>query len=275
MPQFDKIITPHTVEKNYWQDIWQYRELFYILSWRDIKVRYKQTVIGILWSIIRPLLTMLIFTFVFNHVAKIPSTPDVPYPILVFSALLPWTFFSTSVRESSASLLGNEKLITKVYFPRIIIPASSIVTSFVDFILSCFILFLLFVYYQFLPSLSIILLPLLMVWVFLLSFGVGVFLTAFNIKYRDFRYVIPFILQLGLYISPVGFSTSVVPQQWQWLYGLNPMVGLIEMFRWSITAQSLPIDNYIIATSLLTTLFFVYIGIYFFRKTESTIADVI
>lgn len=272
--QFDIIIKPETSFKNYFSDIWQYKDLFYILTWRDIKVRYKQTVIGILWSILRPLITMLVFTIVFSWIAKMPSEADVPYPILVFAAMIPWQFFANAISESSNSLISSGQLITKVYFPRIIIPASSTITSFIDLILSLIILFLLMLYYQYFPSWQIFFLPLALVQVFILAFGMGLILTTLNIKYRDFRYVVPFILQLGLYISPVGFSSNVIPEKWQYFYALNPMVGTIEGFRWCLLGtNNLNINILIMTITVSVALFF--IGFNYFRKMERNFADLI
>src|SRR5258706_9640932 len=228
---FRLIIEPGKTEKNYWKDLWRYRELFYILSWRDIKVKYKQTVLGVLWAIIRPLLTMLVFTFVFGKVAKMDTHGTVPYSIIVFAGLLPWKFFSNALTESSNSLIGNTNLITKVYFPRLIIPASSVITSFIDFFISFIILLVLFVIYRYTPPVQIFFMPLFWIMVFFASFGPGLYLTALNVKYRDFRYIIPFIVQFGLFISPVGYNSSQIPEKWQWLYALNPMTGVIDEFR--------------------------------------------
>lgn len=270
------IIEPGRTEKNYWKDLWRYRELFYILSWRDIKVRYKQTTLGILWAIIRPLLTMLVFTFVFGKVAKMDTHSIVPYSIIVFAGLLPWQFFSNALTESSNSLIGNTNLITKVYFPRLIIPVSSVITSFIDFLISFVILLALFVVYRYTPPWQILLIPVFWVMVFLASFGPGLWLTAMNVKYRDFRYIIPFIVQFGLFISPVGYSSALIPEKWQWLYSLNPMVGVIDAFRWCIVKDAPnPMLHYPFYISLGVTLFFVWLSIYQFRKMEKNFADLI
>jgi lipopolysaccharide transport system permease protein len=231
--KFDLIIEARSTEGNYWRDLWRFRGLFYFLAWRDILVRYKQTVIGIAWNLLRPLITMIIFTIVFGKIAKLPSN-GVPYPIFVFSALLPWQFFSNSLTECSMSLVGNSNLISKVYFPRLIIPASSVIVSFVDFIISFVILIGLMLWYQFIPDWKILTLPLFILLTFATSIGIGLWLTALNVKYRDFRYIVPFIVQFGLFISPVGFSSNVVPEKWRLLYSLNPMVGVIDGFRWAI-----------------------------------------
>ena len=273
---FNLIIEPGRTEKNYWKDLWRYRELFYILSWRDIKVRYKQTAIGVLWAIIRPLLTMIVFTFIFGRLAKMPNNGNSPYTILVFAGLLPWQFFSNALTESSNSLVGNQNLITKIYFPRLILPVSSLITSFIDFLISFVILLALFVFYRYIPPVEIFLMPLFWIIAFAASFGPGLYLTALNVKYRDFRYIIPFIVQFGLFISPVGFSSSVVPQKWQWLYALNPMVGVIDGFRWCIIKDyPNPLLNYPFYISLGVTIFFVWLSVYQFRKMERNFADLI
>ena len=269
----ETIIEAGRSERNYWKDLWKFRELFYILAWRDIKVRYKQTVIGVAWSVIRPLLTMVVFTIVFNKIAKFSSGTDAPYAILVYAAMLPWQFFANSLSESSGSLLGNTNLITKVYFPRLIIPASSIIVSLIDFAVSFLILILLFVYYQYLPPIQILAVPVFVLLAFMAAFGSGLILTALNVKYRDFRYVIPFIIQFGLYISPVGFSSHVIPEKYQFLYSLNPMVGVIDGFRWCILDSSAPLNNYSLLSAIISTVLITFIGIQYFRKTEKGFAD--
>lgn len=266
------IIEAGRTEKNYWRDLWLFRELFYILSWRDIKVRYKQTVFGAAWSIIRPLLTMIIFTIIFGRVAKLPTEGSAPYAIMVYAAMLPWQFFANALAEASNSLIGNSNLITKIYFPRMIIPASSVIVSLVDFAISFVLMLLLMAWYRFLPPPQILLLPVFILMAFLASFGIGLYITALNVKYRDFRYVIPFIVQFGLYVSPVGFSSSVVPAKWRLLYSLNPMVGIIDAFRWCILGeQKMDWENFLV--SLAVILFFLWFGIRYFRKTEKSFAD--
>ena len=273
---FRIIIEPGRKEKNYWKDLWRYRELFYILSWRDIKVRYKQTTLGILWAIIRPLLTMLVFTFVFGSVANMNSGGTAPYAIIVFAGLLPWSFFSNALTESSNSLIGNERLITKVYFPRLIIPVSSVITSFIDFLISFAILIFLFIFYRYIPPGRILFMPLFWIMAFAASFGPGLYLTALNVKYRDFRYIIPFIVQFGLFISPVGYESSHIPSQWKMLYSLNPMVGVIDAFRWCIVADAPnPLLDYPFYISLAVILFFMWLSVYQFRKMEKNFADLI
>ena len=268
------IIEAGRTEKHYWADLWRYRELFYFLAWRDILVRYKQTVIGIAWAVIRPLLTMVVFTVVFGKLAKMPSD-GVPYPILVFAAMLPWQFFANSLSEASGSLVGNSNLISKIYFPRLIIPASSVITSFVDFLVSAVILIALMFWYQFLPDIKILALPAFIAVAFAAAMGCGLWLTALNVKYRDFRYIVPFIVQFGLYVSPVGFSSNVIPQQWRLLYSLNPMVGVIDGFRWVILGGNTTVYMPGFLVSVVVVLLMLVTGIWYFRKTEKTFADVI
>ncbi len=266
------IIEPGRTEKNYWRDIWLYRELFYILSWRDIKVRYKQTVIGAAWSILRPLITMIIFTFIFGRVAKLPTEGAAPYAIMVYAAMLPWQFFANSLSEASSSLVGNTNLITKIYFPRMIIPASSVIVSLVDFAISFTLMLILFLWYHFFPPVQILLLPLFIILAFLASFGISLYITALNVKFRDFRYIIPFIVQFGLYVSPVGFSSTVIPEKWRLLYSLNPMVGVIDGFRWCLLGeQKIYWPGFLVSCGVIVL--FCYIGIRYFRKTEKTFAD--
>ncbi len=272
---FDIVLEAGRTEKNYWADIWRYRELFYILSWRDIAVRYKQTIIGIAWSVIRPVLTMIIFTVVFSKIANLPSEGAAPYAIMVYAALLPWQFFSNALTESSGSLVSNSSLISKVYFPRLIIPTSSVLVSMVDFAISFGIMIVLMVVLQFVPSWQVVFLPLFLLLAFGVSFGIGLFITALNVKYRDFRYVIPFIVQFGLYISPVGFSSSIVPEKWRFLYSLNPMVGVIDGFRWAIIGGESKIYMPGFLLSIALTIVILFLAIRYFRKTEKKFADII
>jgi lipopolysaccharide transport system permease protein len=246
--------------------------LFYILAWRDIKVRYKQTVLGAAWSIIRPLLTTLIFTVVFNRVAKLDSPGGAPYTLLVFTGMLPWQFFSNALSEASNSLVGNTNLISKVYFPRLIIPTSTIMTSLVDFFITVGILIAMFFYFQYVPDIKIVFLPFFIVLALFASLGTGLYITALNVKYRDFRYIIPFVVQIGLYITPVGFTSSIVPDKWRLLYSLNPMAGIIDGFRWCILGEE---ELYVpgVLLSVVVTAFFMILGIWYFRKTEKSFAD--
>jgi len=268
------IIEAGKTEKRYWQDLWSYRELFLFLSWRDILVRYKQTVIGVAWSVIRPVLTMVVFTIVFGRIAKLPSE-GVPYPILVFAALLPWQFFSNSFSESGNSLIGNTNMISKIYFPRLIVPTSSIIVGLVDFFIALAIYAVIMLYYQFVPQLRMLLIPLFLLLALFTSLGAGFWISALNVKYRDFRYIIPFIIQFGLYISPVGFSSSVIPEKWRLLYSCNPMVGVIDGFRWAILGGSYQIYWSGLLVSIFITLIILGTGIRYFRRTERVFADVI
>lgn len=261
-------------ERQYWRDLWRYRELFYFLAWRDILVRYKQTAIGMAWALIRPFLTMIVFSVVFGQLAKLPSE-GVPYPILVFAAMLPWQFFANSLSECSNSLITNANLISKVYFPRLVVPASAIMVSFVDFMVSGIILLGLMAWYSFVPSWRILALPLFILIAFAAALGAGLWLAALSVKYRDFRYIVPFIVQFGLYVSPVGFSSRVVPTEWRWLYSLNPMVGVIDGFRWAILGGEFEIywTGFWLSTGLVMLL--LVSGVRYFRAYERTFADVI
>jgi len=259
-------------EGQYFRDLWRYRELFIFLAWRDILVRYKQTVFGVLWAVLRPFLTMVVFTIVFGKIAKLPSG-GVPYPILVYAAMLPWQFFSSAFSEASNSLIGNSNLLTKIYFPRIIMPTSTVIVALVDFFIALGILAVLMVFYRYAPSWNILTLPVFILLAFLTAMGAGLYITALNVKYRDFRYVVPFIVQFGLYISPVGFSSDVVSEKWRLLYALNPMVGVIDGFRWAILGQPLHILSFVISVGV--SIGFFILGLWYFRKTEKTFADVI
>jgi lipopolysaccharide transport system permease protein len=265
------VIEKGASEKHYWRDIWRYRELFYILSWRDLKVRYKQTVIGAAWSVIRPILTTIIFTVVFNRVAKLSSPGDAPYALMVFAGMVPWQFFANALSEASNSLIGNANLITKVYFPRMIVPASAVITSLVDLLISLGIMVVMFFIYRYVPSWKVIFLPLFIVIAFISAIGVGLYITALNVKYRDFRYIIPFIVQFGLYVTPVGFSSSVIPEKWRLVYAINPMVGVIDGFRWSLLGQPLNIPSLLISVGV--SMLFLWYGVRYFKKTEKSFAD--
>lgn len=269
------IIEAGRTEGQYWRDLWKYRELFYFLAWRDILVRYKQTVIGMAWALIRPLLTMFVFTVVFGNLAKLPTEGHAPYPILVYAALLPWQFFSGALSECSNSLINNANLLAKVYFPRLIVPTSAVIVSFVDFLISGMILLALMAWYNFVPDWRILTLPLFIIIAFAASMGAGLWLAALTVEYRDFRYIVPFIVQFGLYISPVGFSSKIVPEQWRLLYSLNPMVGVIDGFRWAILHGESQIYLPGFALSLLIVVLLLCSGIWYFRKMERTFADVI
>ena len=259
-------------EKNYFRDIWRYRELFYFLSWKDILVRYKQTVIGIAWSVIRPILTMIVFTIIFGKIAKLPST-DAPYPILVFTALLPWQFFANALQESSNSLISNSNMISKIYFPRIILPISSMIVALVDFVISFVLLAIIMAAYRFAPSWKIVFMPLFLLLAIIVATGAGLLISALNVKYRDFRYIVPFIIQFGLYVSPVGFSSGTIPGKWRMIYSLNPMVGVIDGFRWSIIGKG--VEFYVpgLIISIILTIILFIVAIVYFRRTEKTFAD--
>lgn len=272
--EFELVIEPGRLKKNYWNDIWRFRELFFFLAWKDILIRYKQTVIGLGWSVVRPLLTMIIFTVVFGKLAKLPSA-GVPYAILVYAAMLPWQFFSTSFSEASNSLITNSNMLTKVYFPRMIIPVSTVIVNFIDFLISFVILIGLMVWYHFVPAKEILYLPVFIILAFIISIGAGLYVAAINVKYRDFKYIVPFIVQFGIYISPVGFSSNVVPMKWRLLYSLNPMVGVIDGFRWSILGgeNNIYLPGFLVSTAVI--LFFLLFGILYFRKMEKSFADII
>ncbi len=267
------LIEAGRTERQYWRDLWRYRELFYFLAWRDLLVRYKQTFVGVGWSLIRPLLTMIVLTVVFGKLGKMPSG-GVPYPLLVFCGMLPWLFFSTAMSESGNSLVSNSNLISKVYFPRLIIIVSSVITSFVDFLISGAFLIILMVWFRYVPPASVLFLPFFVLLAFGASFGVGLWIAALMVEYRDFRFIVPFIVQFGLYISPVGFQSSVVPERFRLLYALNPMVGIIDGFRWCLLKTQ---DNYWpgLAIALIDVALLVASGIWYFRRTERTFADVI
>lgn len=268
------VIRAGRAERQYWKDLWRYRELFYMLAWRDIAVRYKQTVIGFAWALIRPLLAVLVFSGVFGGLAKLPSG-GVPYPILVCAALLPWQFFANALSECSNSLIANSNLISKVYFPRLIVPASAVITSFVDFLISGMILLGLMAWFNFVPSWRILALPGFITIAFAASIGAGLWLAALNVEYRDFRYIVPFIVQFGFYVSPVGFSSNIVPPEWRLLYSLNPMVGVIDGFRWAILGGEAAIywPGFLLSTALVVLM--LVSGIWYFRKMERRFADVI
>ncbi len=268
------IIEAGRAEGQYWRDLWRYRELFYFLAWRDLLVRYKQTVVGVVWALLRPLVTMLILTTVFGKLGKMPSG-DVPYALLVFCGMLPWQFFANALSESGNSLVANSNLISKVYFPRLVVPASSVITSFVDFLISAVFLIGLMTWYQFLPPANVWFLPFFVMLAFAASFGVGLWIAALMVEYRDFRIIVPFIVQFGLYVSPVGFISTVVPEQYRLLYSLNPIVGVIDGFRWCLLGGQHALYWPGQAVSLLAVIVLVVTGIMYFRRVERTFADVI
>jgi len=269
------VLEPGRAERNYWRDLWHYRELFIILAWRDVSVRYRQTVIGVAWALIRPFLTMVVFTIVFGHLAKLPSQGDAPYPVMVFVGLLPWFLFSSVLSDASSSIAGSSNLISKVYFPRLIIPSAAAVVALVDFVVNLVMLALIMAWYGFLPGWQVVLLPAFVLLAILASLGPALWITALNVKYRDFRFLMPFIVQFGLYVSPVGFSSSVVPEEWRLLYSLNPVVGVIDGFRWCLLGGNAPFYWPGFLVSLGVVLFFLWLGVRYFRGTERTFADMV
>ncbi len=275
MKNSEIIIEANNATSRYFRDIWDYRELFYFLAWRDVLVRYKQTVIGVAWAVLRPLLTAIVFTIVFGKLAKMPTEGDAPYAILVFAGMLPWQFFASALAESSNSVIANANMVSKIYFPRIIVPSSAVIVCFVDFLISFVILLGMCVWYNFWPDLRILYLPCFTLVAFMAALGAGLWLSALNVKFRDFRYIIPFIVQFGLYISPVGFSSSIVPEKWKILYSLNPMVGVIDGFRWCLLGQGNDFyrDGFLLSCGIVLFLFIS--GFWYFRKTERGFADFI
>lgn len=272
--QFTLVIEAGRSGHHYWLDIWRYRDLFFFLVWRDILVRYKQTVIGIAWVVIRPIMTMLVFTLVFGKLAKLPSE-GVPYSLMVFSGMLPWFFFSSALSESSNSMVTNSNLLSKIYFPRIIVPTSAMIVCLVDFFLS-FLVLVPFMFYEGLfPDWKIVTLPFFLLLAVMASLGCGLWLSALNIKYRDFRFILPFIVQIGLYISPVGFSSNIVPEKWRLLYSLNPMVGVIDGFRWALLGGNFHLYLPGLYASIALTLIIFITGLGYFRRTERAFADLL
>lgn len=269
------VIEAGRTERHYWRDLWRFRELFQVLAWRDVSVRYKQTVIGFAWAVVRPFVTMVVFTIIFSKVAQLPSDGSAPYALMVFAGMLPWSFFANALTDASNSLLYSAQLISKVYFPRLIVPIAAVAVAFVDFFISFLILVGLMVWYAFMPSWRILLLPVFVVIAFLASVGPGLWIAALNVKYRDFRIVVPFLVQIGLYVSPVGFSSSVIPDNWRLLYSLNPMVGVIDGFRWCILSGQRELYLPGFWLSVLVTVFFLWFGIRQFRKMEKSFADLI
>jgi lipopolysaccharide transport system permease protein len=260
-------------DQHYWRDLWRYRELFRVLAWRDVAVRYKQTVIGAAWAVVRPFLTMVVFTVVFGKLANLPSTGTAPYAIMVFAGMLPWTFFSSALSDASNSLVGNANLISKVYFPRLIVPMAAVGVGLVDFTINFLMMVAMMIWYRFLPGWQIVLLPGFVVLALLAGLGPGLWLTAWNVKYRDVRYIIPFLVQLGTYASPVGYSSDIVPPQWRLLYSLNPVVGVIDGFRWCILGgqSHLYLPGFLLSIAL--TGLFLWLGVRQFRKMEKGFAD--
>jgi lipopolysaccharide transport system permease protein len=268
------VIEAGRTERQYWRDIWRYRELFVFFVWRDLLVRYKQTVVGVSWSLIRPVLTMAVLTVVFGRLGKMPAG-GVPYPLLVLCGMLPWQLFSNSISDSGNSLVAHSNMISKIYFPRMVITVSSVMTSFVDFLLSFVFLIVLMMWYHYVPPATAILLPIFVLMVVAASVGVGLWIAALMVEYRDFRFIVPFIVQFGLYMSPVGFQSSVVPERFRLLFSLNPMVGIIDGFRWCLLGRSSKIYGPGLAISIIEIVILLVTGIWYFRKTERTFADII
>lgn len=274
------IISPSTENANYWKDLWNYRGLFFFLAWRDVLVRYKQTVIGIAWSVLRPLLTIFAMAFIgWLFDSSVPQ--GIPRLLLVSAAALPWQFFSSSFSEASNSLIVNSNLLTKIYFPRLIVPVSTVFVCLIDFFISLIVLAGIMVWYQFIPDVKILLLPLFLLLALIVSMGAGLYIAALNVKYRDFRYVIPFIVQFGLYLSPVAFSSQDIyarpelSQSIKFIYSLNPMVGVIDGFRWCLLGESISLYLPGFILSIAISLFILFLGIHYFRKTEKSFADII
>ena len=268
------IIEAGRTERQYWKDLWRYRELFFILTWRDVAVQYKQTVVGILWAVLRPLLTMAAFTIVFSKIAKLPTEGEAPYALMVFAAMLPWQLFATALGGTANSLVTNSNLISKIYFPRIIVPAATLGVAVVDFAISFALLGGMMCWYQYLPPVQILAVVPLTLLAALVALGPGLILSALNVTYRDFRIIVPFITQFGLYISPVGFSSSIVPAEWRVLYECNPMVGVIDGFRWAVLGNT-AFPERALTISLVCAVVFLLLGIRVFRHTERTFADII
>ncbi|GHV44459.1 transport permease protein [Synergistales bacterium] len=271
---YDMIIEPNKTASAFLVELIRYRELFFFLAWRDILARYKQTVLGIAWSVLRPFCAMLVFTVIFGRLAKFPNE-GVPYPVLVFSAMLPWQYFSNALQESSGSIISRSAMITKVYFPRIIMPASTVIVSAVDFLISFALLAFLMLWYGFLPSGYIFFMPMFFLLATISAAGIGFWMSALVVKYRDFHHIVPFMVQFGLYVSPVGFSSSVIPERWRLLYSLNPMVGVIDGFRWCIQGEGSPLYLPGLAASVVMSALLFWSGAKFFRRTERFFADFI
>jgi lipopolysaccharide transport system permease protein len=267
------IIEPGMTAKNYWRDLWHYRELLYFLAWRDVAVRYKQTVIGIAWALIRPALTMAVFVG-FRRLVGLPAG-TVPEPIFVFAAVLPWQFFASALSESANSLISNASLVSKIYFPRLVIPCAAVITSLVDFCITLVLLVILMLWYGFAPGWQLVALPFFLLLAFGLALGFGLLLAALNVEYRDFRHIVPFIVQFGLFVSPIAFSTADVPEQWRTVFALNPLVGIIDGFRWSLLGGRTPLNPDVVFVSVIVTASMIVLGIWYFRRMEHNFADVI
>lgn len=255
------------------RSLWEYRELLYFLTWRDIKVRYKQTALGAVWAILQPMATMLIFSLFFGRLVKVPSD-GLPYPLFAFAALVPWTFFANGLNQSSNSLIASANLLKKVYFPRLAIPIATVLAGVVDFILAFVVLLLLIAYYRITPTINIVWTPLFLALAFVTSLGVGLWMSALNVKYRDVRYVVPFLIQIWLFATPVAYPSSLLSQPWRTIYGLNPMVGVVEGFRWALLGTNTA-PGLMVAASSATALLILITGAFYFRYMEKTFADVV
>jgi lipopolysaccharide transport system permease protein len=277
LPEDERVLVLEAgrTERHYWRDLWHYRELFAILAWRDISVRYKQTVIGVAWALVRPFLTMVVFTIIFGRIAQLPSEGAAPYPVMVFAGMLPWFLFASVLSDASNSLTSNAQLVGKVYFPRLIIPTAVAVVALVDFAINLVMLALIMAWFGFLPDGRIVFLPLFVLLAIAASLGPALLLTALNVKYRDFRYIIPFVVQFGLYVSPVGFSSTAIPEQWRFLYSLNPIVGVIDGFRWCLLRGESTLYWPGFLMSIVVTAAILALGVWYFRRTEKTFADLI
>jgi lipopolysaccharide transport system permease protein len=269
------ILEAGRADRQYWRDVWRYRELFLILAWRDVSVRYKQTMLGVAWAFMRPFLTMVVFTVVFGQLAKLPAGGPVPYAIMVFAGLLPWTLFSSILSDASSSVLNAANVINKVFFPRLLVPMATVMVALIDFAISLTILAGLMIWYGFAPSWQILLLPVFVALTLAAAIGPALWASALVVKYRDFRFVVPFVVQIGLYASPVGFSSAIVPDQWRLLYSLNPMVGIIDGFRWCIVGGAMPIYWPGFLISLGAILVMMWVGISGFRRIERDFADLV
>jgi len=259
---------------HYWRDLWGYRELFLLLAWRDVMVRYKQTAVGLAWSVLRPVATMVVFTLIFGRLARLPSQ-GVPYPVMVYAALLPWQFFANALTECSNSLTDNAHLLSKVYFPRLIVPAASLMVNLLDFFISCAVLAGLMAWYHCIPDLKILLLPAFLIMALLAALGAGLWFCALNVQYRDFRFLVPLAVQFGLFLSPVGFSSQMVPESYRFLYFLNPMVGVIDGFRWALLGDAFQVNWSGMALSGGLVLAILFGGVLNFRRLERAFADVV
>jgi lipopolysaccharide transport system permease protein len=273
--QKEIIISPNKSIGGAWREFWEYKDLLYFLAWRDFKVRYKQTVIGASWAVIRPILTMVVFTVVFGRLAKLPTEGQAAYPVMVFAAMLPWYFFSSSLQESSLSVVNNAQMISKIYFPRIIIPIAPFFVNLVDFVISLVILLALMAYYHTPITIKILYMPLFLIHSIVAALGVSLWIAALNAQYRDFRYIVPFIIQIGLYVSPIGFSSSIIPEQWRLVYNLNPMVGVIDGFRWCLLGSGIELYVPGLTVSITLSLLLLVGGIVFFGNRERKFADVL